>query len=263
MEELTLNALRAVIEGDARAEEVPALGGPLLARLEPEGWKWLCWYWRWRGGAWLHRLALVASGVPDSVGDFAHPAEVAALASEMAAAYHTVEGSRDTAFALMEALPSDRYGAPEMDALIRLWWGPQSPAHRLAERKGVAGELWRRLGLDGWTAEDVAPLFDGSSPDFHYGDWEALFLGLLRVPPWEPDVPGGGAAGREARFWRDRYEDTVFQQGELPALRGECERALGMARGEGRPDAVQAVLKLLYACERAAAAGAGLTLYCD
>ena len=112
--------------------------------------------------------------------------------------------------------------------------------------------------------------------DFHLSDWEALFVGILKVPDYDRYVEGDDINEHHERnrmkFEQsipdypmlsrlfDMYEDYKFDPNELPKLREECERLkLRNSNSEG----LRALRKLILAADQASKRGFYLMFICD
>ena len=113
--------------------------------------------------------------------------------------------------------------------------------------------------------------------DFHFSDWETLFLGFLNVPdPWLPYVEGARATEHHERCRKkfhesllefptlrrifDTYEDYRFDLEEVEVLRKECITLMSRTPDSG---ANKALRKLVYGCDQALHAECSLKFVCD
>ena len=112
--------------------------------------------------------------------------------------------------------------------------------------------------------------------DFHLSDWQALFIGVLKVPDYERYVEGDDINELHERnrnkFEKsipdypmlsrlfDMYEDYGFSPEELPNLREECETLkLRTTNSEG----LKALRKLIFAAREGSKRGFNLMFICD
>jgi hypothetical protein len=112
--------------------------------------------------------------------------------------------------------------------------------------------------------------------DFHWRDWEALFLDGLAAYHWEPPPDGTYPEDHDYRervkfydslpeFPRlrtiyDMYEDYQFSVTETQELRAECIKAKARLMDE---PALKAIRKLLYGCDMAIKTNGALMFSCD
>jgi hypothetical protein len=129
-------------------------------------------------------------------------------------------------------------------------------------------EVWRG-GID---EGDVDLNIDFTGPD-----WKALFYDLLNCPKVEPYVQGediyeyderNRAAFRQSipeypmlgRIW-NMYEDVGYTAEQVRQLRDECLKL--QATATANPHAIEALGKLILACNEAIKMGRGLFLVSD
>jgi hypothetical protein len=112
--------------------------------------------------------------------------------------------------------------------------------------------------------------------DFHYADWEALFMKALGAHAWQllPDgnYPENYDEQQRIKFHEsipefphlrtiyDMYEDYSFDIEEAQELRDECTRLKKRLNDEL---AIKAVRKIIYGCNQAIEAKCNLMFVCD
>jgi hypothetical protein len=112
--------------------------------------------------------------------------------------------------------------------------------------------------------------------DFHRTDWEALFWKALNAAREEEYVQGEDIEEYHERNRRrftnslsmypllarmfDMYEDAVYESSEVGPLRDECLKA---RRSTNHEDAIRAVDKVIFACNKATDCGLGLLFISD
>jgi hypothetical protein len=112
--------------------------------------------------------------------------------------------------------------------------------------------------------------------DFHFRDWEALFIGILKVPDCDRYVEGDDINELHERNRKkfdksipdcpmlsrlfDMYEDYEFSPEELPKLREECEMLKSRATNA---EGLKALRKLILAADEGSQRGFHLMFVCD
>lgn len=112
--------------------------------------------------------------------------------------------------------------------------------------------------------------------DFHFSDWEALFLKALGAHEWQllpdGDYPEDYDWQQRKKFYEslpnfprlrtiyDMYEDYIFDVSQAHELRNECAQLKERLTDE---PALRAVRKLIYGCDRAIEAQCNLMFVCD
>ena len=126
-----------------------------------------------------------------------------------------------------------------------------------------------------WRGEEKADAFN-LGMDFNFGDWEALFVDVLKYPGWDDYVEGDNIHDLHERNRKkfqdsipeypmltrifDMYEDYQYAPEELPKLREEC---LSVKSKTSNPGAIKALRKLILAGEEASKRGFHLLFICD
>jgi hypothetical protein len=112
--------------------------------------------------------------------------------------------------------------------------------------------------------------------DFHYSDWEALYIDVLHFPGWDGYVEGDDINELQERNRKkfeqtipeypklarifDMYEDYEFTPEEIPQLH---EESLRVKSKTSNPKAIKALRKLIFACDEASKRGFSLLFICD
>ena len=128
---------------------------------------------------------------------------------------------------------------------------------------------------ENWHGEDRKDTFY-IELDFHFSDWEVLFIDVLHFPGWDKYVEGDDVNELHERNRKkfeqtipdypklarifDMYEDYQFTPEELPQLREEC---LSVKSKTSSLQAIKALRKLIYACNEASKQGFHLLFICD
>ena len=112
--------------------------------------------------------------------------------------------------------------------------------------------------------------------DFHFSDWEALFINVLKFPGWDEYIQGEDVFEHHERNRKkfqenipqypllarilDMYEDYLFSPFETIHLRKECET---IKAATTNVDAVRALRKLILGCDEAIKRDFYLYFSCD